>query len=152
MVGSLLVDRIWVTAPGAGLHVITQHDLDIPEGYLIDIHGAEIVSNGFLDTGGVLQAFLSLDEDVQTRLTGRESDDVIFATAFETLLVTTGGGMIVAADRVMFPKPIATAHDIISWILYSVTDWSASEVSMALYYELRKATPKDITNLLLRRR
>lgn len=147
----LIQDRIDFTGPNA-THVIAQHDLDIPEGYVIEIWGVEIMSNGFLDTGGTMLYFCSLDDDVITATVSRTSDDVFFAGTFETLLVTTGGGMVVSRDRAFFPHPIVTARDVVQWIIYSATDWSGSWGSLCLHFRYRKATDKDITELLLRRR
>ena len=150
---SLLCDRISdVALPGAGVTTLEQHDIDIPEGYLAEIWGCEYTVSGLLDTGGVIEAFCSLDEDVATHEVARGSDDVIFVYQGETLLVTQGGGMEKATDRVFFPHPFLTAHSIIQWVVYSATDWSAARGSAAIFYKLRKATKEDIVELLLRRR
>lgn len=150
-VTNLLVDRLRLALPNAAT-IVGQHDIDIPEGYLAEIWGAEWMCTGFLDTGGICEAYLSLDEDIITEVQAMESDDVIFASAFETLLVTTGGGMVVAADRVFFRHPFLTAHSIVQWIIQSVTNWSAAQASFAVFYRLRKATKEDIVEQLLRRR
>ena len=149
---SLLVDRLGDAALPNAATTIVQHDIDIPEGYLAEIWGAEIICSGFLDTGGVCRWFLSLDEDVVALGTAEASDDVIATFQFETLLVTTGGGMVRGSDRVFFPHPILTAHSIINWIIESATDWSVATGSYAIFYRLRKATKDDIVELLLRRR
>ena len=151
-VTSLIVDRINDIALPNTTETVDQHDIDIPEGYIAEIWGAEVQCNGFLDTGGVCEFFLSLDEDVIVGSVARASDDVICAFTFETLLVTTGGGMVRAHDRVWFPTPILTAHSILQWIVTTGTDWSAAGASYAVYYKLRKATKDDIVELLLRRR
>ena len=149
---SLLVDRIYDAALPNAAATIQQHDIDIPEGYIAEIYGAEVWINGSLDTGGTIGLFLSLDEDVITELVAKEADDVICAFQFETLLVTTGGAMMKTCDRVFFPSPIPTAHSILQWIVGTATDWSAANGSYAIYYKLRKATKEDIVELLLRRR
>lgn len=152
-VTSLLVDRIYDAAlPGVGATTIDQHDIDIPEGYVAEIWGCEVMCNGLLDTGGVCEWFLSLDEDVVSGLVARASDDVIASFQMETLLVTTGGGLVKGRDVMWFPHPVLTAHSIIQWITFSATDWSAAAATYAIYYKLRKATKEDIVELLLRRR
>lgn len=148
----LIVDRIFDAALPNASTTIDQHDIDIPEGYLAEIYGAQVLVRGFLDTGGVCHFYLSLDEDVITEGVAMASDDVPFATATETLLVTTGGAMVWDRDGIWFPEPILTAHSIIQWVVASVTDWTACDASYAIYYKLRKATKEDIVELLLRRR
>lgn len=139
------------TLPNIAIRNI-EHDLEIPEGYVAEIWGCEIQCNGFLDTGGVLEYFLSLDEDVTTVSAARASDDVVFAGGFETLLVTTGGGMVHSRDRVFFPFPFVVGRDIIAWVINTETNWSTAYGTVAIFYKLRKATDKDIMELLLRRR
>lgn len=147
----LTVDRITGNLPNATT-LVAQHDIDIPEGYIAEVWGAEFECSGLLDTGGVIEYFLSLDDDVNTYAEARASDDVIFSGGKDTLLVTTGGGEAETGERSFFPHGIVTAKDIIQWIFYTDTNWSVAYYSVAIFYRLRKATPADITSLLLRRR
>jgi hypothetical protein len=148
----LVVDRLSKALPNATI-VYALHDVDIPEGYVVEIWGAEIAVNGLLDTGGHVMYFCTTDDDQLAFTDMQGSDDVFFCGEMETLLVTTGGAMILGVDRVMFPQhPVVTARDQIMWAIYSATNWSAATASLAIFYRYRKATAQDITELLLRRR